>query len=62
MPQRCIHCNERGHDLLNKETMGNIIRKTACNKILFKERNLVILEAMYDPYLQVKNIINNNGC
>ena len=62
LPQRCLHCNERGHDLLNKAPMRNIITKIICNKIMCKEKKLFILKAMYDPYLTVKNIINTNAC
>ena len=62
LPQKCLHCNVRGHDLLNESPMRNIIRKTVCNKIVCKERNLFILKVMYDLYLEAQNIINTNGC
>ena len=54
--------NERGHNLLNEATMRNITRKIVCTKIICKERKLLFLKAMYDSYLKVENIINNNSC
>lgn len=62
LPQKCLHCNVRGHDFLNKAPLRNIIRKIVCNKIMCKERKLFFLKVMYDLYLAANNIINTNGC